>query len=73
MAEKKTTVKKKKPVSNSDAGTETRSQTDTGKTSFGPGRTVYIVDGARTPFLKSVKREHSSSIGMRGWNAVLAI
>jgi len=57
VAEKKTTVKKKKPLEKKETVNETVTSTTTKsgvtQTSLGCGRAVYIVDGARTPFLKA--------------------
>lgn len=53
MAEKKTTVKKKKPAVASESPVEKSSPAASSKNSYGNGRTVYIVDGSRTPFLKA--------------------
>lgn len=53
MTKKKTTVKKKKPAATSDNPAEKSHPSATNKNSYGNGRTVYIVDGARTPFLKA--------------------
>ncbi len=53
MAEKKTSVKKKKTTTKMDKTMESGNSSTTGKTSYGNGRSVYIVDGARTPFLKA--------------------
>ncbi len=54
MVEKKTSVKKKKTTTTSDITMETSHKPATNQTSsYSNGRTVYIVDGSRTPFLKA--------------------
>ena len=53
MTEKKTTVKKKKPTATSKTTSEANSSSNIKQSSYGCGRDVYIVDGARTPFLKA--------------------
>lgn len=53
MTEKKTTVKKKKPAATTNKTEATNTPTQNNRSSYGCGRDVYIVDGARTPFLKA--------------------
>ena len=53
MAEKKTTVKKKKPAAKAEPSTKTDSDSVPAQNAYGNGRSVYIVDGSRTPFLKA--------------------
>ena len=53
MTEKKTTAKKTKPDATVESSNETKNQASASRNSYGCGRDVFIVDGARTPFLKA--------------------